>query len=343
MNRKIYNKKIPFIDLTRFIATFMIVLFHYICAIPLSNNYVLMWGRVGVGLFFMISGAGLINEYYYQLDVRKFYLKRIKSIFIPFWIAYICTWILRWFYNGFAPVFNLDKKYMILSIIGMDGYVANFGVPTFYLLGEWFLGAIIILYLIFPIWRKVFISFPIMTTIFIFCVRFIFIYKNIFPIPVCFNLFTALSYFSLGALGVYESGIKEIQIKKDKMLLCVSACSIVLGWIVGHVYNKQDIGELFCVLGIVFYIYKISLLCVDKKIWKIIIGVCGISYEIFLVHHNIIYNMCPIISNNFTNFSMIIGGIIVYSVILIVAYILKVIVEKVMKTKINLIYSQKSI
>ena len=39
-------------------------------------------------------------------------------------------------------------------MIGFDGLLLTNGYPTFYLLGEWFLGVIVLIYLVFPLLRK---------------------------------------------------------------------------------------------------------------------------------------------------------------------------------------------
>ena len=51
---------------------------------------------------------------------------------------------------------------MLFSVLGLDGYLCNQGlIPfDFYKLGEWFLGCIIILYLIYPLIRKAVDTFP---------------------------------------------------------------------------------------------------------------------------------------------------------------------------------------
>ena len=41
---------------------------------------------------------------------------------------------------------------IIWSVLALDGYLAGV-VPTFYLLGEWFVGCIVLLYLVFPLLR----------------------------------------------------------------------------------------------------------------------------------------------------------------------------------------------
>lgn len=42
---------------------------------------------------------------------------------------------------------------MLLSLLGMDGYFQYRG-PNYYLIGEWFFGAIVFLYILYPLFAK---------------------------------------------------------------------------------------------------------------------------------------------------------------------------------------------
>lgn len=87
-------------------------------------------------------------------DLKLFYKKRALSIFPAFYIAWGLMYIrdvLRYkslFYRG-------NPASIILSLIGMDGYLA-FKINDYYILGEWFIGAIILLYILYPLltWMK---------------------------------------------------------------------------------------------------------------------------------------------------------------------------------------------
>jgi peptidoglycan/LPS O-acetylase OafA/YrhL len=161
MDKYLYKKKIHFLDFIRCMATIQIVLFHYVCATQLPNKYVLLWGREGVALFFMISGCGLVNKYYYNLSVLDFYKRRFLGIIIPFWVAYIGAFIWKYFGNGFHTVFNqIPIENGIYTLIGVDGFLSVCGIPTFYLIGEWYMGALMIVYLFFPLWIYVFKRHP---------------------------------------------------------------------------------------------------------------------------------------------------------------------------------------
>lgn len=81
-----------------------------------------------------------------------------------FWIAYIFAMLFNFYRIGSIDT-SIGKWRYIFSILGIDGYIANWGVQTFFLVGEWFLGYIIIIYIIFPILRKGVNEYPLLLAI----------------------------------------------------------------------------------------------------------------------------------------------------------------------------------
>lgn len=70
-----------------------------------------------------------------------------------FWVAFIVANILLFIRNNGYIFVPRHKITAIFSLFGMDGYASAFGVGTFYVLGEWFLGFIILFYIVFPLLR----------------------------------------------------------------------------------------------------------------------------------------------------------------------------------------------
>lgn len=105
-------------------------------------------GGIGVSLFFMLSGATLMMSY--RGGLKRFYIRRFRSIYPMFWVAYIAVALIDFMLNrGFVQA---DIRLMPLTITGMDGYLATLGLAPygFYKIGEWFLGCIVLLYLVYP-------------------------------------------------------------------------------------------------------------------------------------------------------------------------------------------------
>ena len=141
--------RISGISFTRAICTIGIVFYHYFSRSKgtfklLRKTANSTWGFIFVTTFFCISGTVLYYNYPKIYSLKKFYYKRWKSIFPPFYICY--------FYFFLTEAFNSHKLFsrghwtkIIYTLLGIDGYL-SYKIKTYYLVGEWFLGAIIILY-----------------------------------------------------------------------------------------------------------------------------------------------------------------------------------------------------
>ena len=85
-----------------------------------------------------------------KIELKKYYEKRFLRIYPMFWIAYTTLFLYNFYCNKHIPYLNNFK--LIISYLGMDGYL-SYLIPNFYIIGEWFLGAIILIYILFPVLR----------------------------------------------------------------------------------------------------------------------------------------------------------------------------------------------
>lgn len=144
------------LQLVRFLCAIGIIVFHFECHFPnealrfITSNIHVSMGGIFVYTFFMISGAVLFLNYNNSFQLKKYFYKRWKGIFILFYFVYIVLYIRNCFLTG-AIFWGPQKWKIIFSVFGIDGFIMNHGFSTWYLTGEWFLGALIILYVIFPI------------------------------------------------------------------------------------------------------------------------------------------------------------------------------------------------
>lgn len=151
------RERIYYLDLVRALATILIVITHFNVPYLAEGNYVFaVWpfgvyiGDLGVSLFLIVSGAALMAVYGGSIDLRRFYWKRFKSIYPMFWTAWILATAFFILARHGSPINVGPPASLIYTVLGIDGWIANFHVATFYLLGEWFLGFIIMFYLVFP-------------------------------------------------------------------------------------------------------------------------------------------------------------------------------------------------
>ena len=161
-----------YLDLVRALATLIIVLTHFNNPYLAGGGYLLTnqpfgiyVGGLGVSLFLIISGSALTYTYGGAggLDLKRFYWKRFKGIYPMFWIAWFCVVVYYFIVTCGSPPIRAPLRNMVFTVLGMDGYLANFHVPTAYILGEWFLGFIVIFYIIFPVLLWGVERFPVLT------------------------------------------------------------------------------------------------------------------------------------------------------------------------------------
>lgn len=159
------KERLFYLDFVRAIAALAIVVTHFnarylylnppapekaVFTTSIGNLYIGDWG---VSLFFIISGAALMYVYEEKCQLKTFYKKRFLSIYPMFWIAYAADFLYIVWQTHAMPGAGIPKWRMIFSVTGFDGLLLTNGFPTFYLLGEWFLGVIVLIYLIFPLLR----------------------------------------------------------------------------------------------------------------------------------------------------------------------------------------------
>ena len=147
------------LDLVRLVAAVMIVVFHFnsmfapkgdVSAGPLryANG---SFGNFGVALFFLLSGYALMLRYGEACPLKAFYKRRFLSIYPLYWLCFFSLFLYSDILHGNLPA-GVPGWSIIWSVLALDGYLAGV-VPTFYLLGEWFVGCIVLLYLVFPLLR----------------------------------------------------------------------------------------------------------------------------------------------------------------------------------------------
>ena len=152
------KERIFYLDLIRVFAMAIIVSYHFFVCFEHNDlvftNFFLRkgTGTLGNTLFFAISGAALFYNYKEKLELKSYYKKRFWAIFPLFWLTYF-VWFMYQFVKNKGFFINLPIYKLGFTVIGMDGYLNDYTL-TWYLLGEWFLSAIIILYLLFPLLKK---------------------------------------------------------------------------------------------------------------------------------------------------------------------------------------------
>lgn len=305
------KKKYCFIDVIRLLSMLGIVYYHmlmslYLCGIRQLDSIHGLFetpnmhiATVGVGLFFMISGAGLMlsSQKEEHLNLKKYYFKRFLRILVPFYVVYLLYLItficltgesLSGIYKG-----NINPLSIIFTLLGMDAYISSFGLPTYSLgIGEWFLGALVLMYLIFPLLRwglrkNKWIMLSIMSIyyVIILCVYDYFPFATTVPGFVNF-LCKVYEFF----LGMFLITVIDRLPKKICLLLTIP---VIVFYLIFPIPLREYVSYDLIILtqNLSFFLFFAGLEGVFNKIphvIKCITFLGGFSYEFFLLHHKII-------------------------------------------------------
>ena len=163
--------RIPAYDFVRAFACVGVFLFHqdraiaeYLPDVPIVH--LPEWtGFLFVTAFFLLSGCMMQLRYGDtggatggQWNALQFYKKRWLGIFPAFYAVFLPLWLYAGFKRG--NLFYQGTRWpILLSVFGVDGYFSA-SVKTYYMIGEWFLGALILLYLLYPILRRLMAGAP---------------------------------------------------------------------------------------------------------------------------------------------------------------------------------------
>ena len=314
----------------RAICCLGIIVFHYFCH---SNNHSKLflstsnssWGFIYVTCFFSISGIVLYYNYPNNISIKKFYFKRWKSIFPIYYLCFL------YFYQN--NVFKFKKLFykgnwtkLFFTLFGIDGYL-YYKYRTYYIMGEWFTGAIIIIYCLYPIIVYIFNKNKLLIPILLFFGFVIISNTKFFEISKGRNLITCISSFYFGM--VY---IKYKNFFLNKKVIFVAFCmNIFLYFKKIHSNFSLNISQL---QGFTFLIGLIWLgkIIMKSRLQTYFNEISRLSFCIFLFHHIIIMNVFSL--NNPKIWYKIIftlGVIIILSVIY--SKILLTIIESIYKSK----------
>lgn len=157
------KQRIDSFDFMRSATAWIIIIYHFswICnATPQYGYFPFfythangIWGEnTSVNIFFMLSGASLYYNYpkIGLSSLKRYYFGRFKRIFPMFYML----WLFLYYQRAAAfrfPFYKGSPKSMLLTLFGMDGYLNDCFPQTYYIIGEWFLGALVCLQILYPL------------------------------------------------------------------------------------------------------------------------------------------------------------------------------------------------
>ena len=287
--KKVSQSRLTSIDAMRVASLLAIILFHFNVEMIIKFGYqnVISWngnryidlGQIGVGIFVIISGYSLMTSSR-DASIIDFYKKRMLRILPPFYISYIVCLLVLIIFNG-GVNFNTSPHRFLLTLIGFDGYF-NYRLQSFYITGEWFLGAIISLYIIFPLACAIVKksgNIAILITISLYEINHHF-YSHIYKINEWNNIITMLVFFAFGM------ALKEIKNTSLASLFYFLLCMLYIVFFrdIDIVFTKITI----CIMLFIFVmtLFKIPVIAMIQS--KKISYVANLGFYIFLVHHVLI-------------------------------------------------------
>lgn len=348
------KKRYNFMNLLRVLSMFTIVFYHMLITLYIYGirqldsisfffeNKNMHIAKIGVCLFFMLSGCGLMlgsRNSAKGFNVKDFYIKRFKKILIPFYIVYVCYFIFLLCIGEMSISTPFGEKKLlpisfIFTLLGMDAYLENFGVPTCSLgIGEWFLGCLILIYIFYPLLRFAMQKNKYVTII---AATVYYILINIFyqDIPA----FSGVNMYMNMAIKIYDFilGMFLAMVIDDipKIALFISILLNLVFVLCPVTLPGIDSFQIPIQCLTIFIICSFLENALDKAtgFMKILSILAAYSYEYFLVHHIVIVHMTRLGQNRaFSNLSIL----LLFIGETIITTILSIIIKKITSFKIS--------
>lgn len=234
-------------------------------------------GDFGSSLFFMVSGAALALTVPAGQGVFSFYKKRAKAIYPLFWLAWILCFSLRFLAK---PGYYAAAKSptILLTVLGLDNFAVAAGWVgmDFACVGEWFLGSILFLYLLFPLLQRGLARAPWLTWI--------------ISLLICLSIHLMRWDAQLVAIHLLEFlfGMQFLQLNRKR-----KAGLAVVFALATPLLSGMD-SKITCALfsAVAFTLLAAVSVCLDRP-WPraVCARVAKLSYAVFLVHHVLIQRM----------------------------------------------------
>ena len=334
------KQKDPAFHFVRLFATLVIIYYHYsielnLLPVTLAN------GKSGLGflfvtVFFVLSGCLLRVRYPAVTDIRVFYQKRAEAVFPDFYILYLLFFGVRYVFSGcfFAdrPIATLP-----LTLLGLDGYLSS-AFPTWYLIGEWFLGAIIIMYVLFPLLTFFNNRSEWLTTGMILFLFLIFQKRPLLSPSPLSNVFSCLICFEAGML-LGKDTEKRL---KNPIIRIAAAVYCLIYFLTALPFNDMRLDQILTLaagVGMFILLYALGSR-MPKKTEHFVSLLGSLSYIVFLVHHVMVIQLIKICRPG-TLYQSVMVLLACYVFVFLFAYIYKKIKSSVQKSLIFLLHVKR--
>lgn len=291
------KKRIVSLELVRIVSCIGVIICHFNASVCGWNNGLvypqnciipswyfegrLYTGDVGVSMFFILSGATLMLTYKPN-NLRQYYKKRFMAIYPMFWIAwFVATSFDLMYFKGMSSV---HPGWLLTSLCGMDGYLGMHGIGvagSFYKVGEWFLGCILLIYLVFPLVYWCVEKRPAVTLLGASILSLVFmkgIKVGTYNIN-SYSFFVRIPEIILGMMFI-KYNMRE---KLNSLLAISGSCALLA------VITRRWIPPLLFCIAMCMLFFSLLIFIGEKitseRVKQVLINFGAITFPIFLVHH----------------------------------------------------------
>ncbi len=160
-----------FADIIKLLAFAGVFLYHFfvdraLYGAPLNTSFTIghfSIPAVAVALFFLLSGFGLtLSAEKKRLTAGEFYKRRLVKILVPYLIVLFIAIVYGYLTGRVYGHLGSKPRWTVIFLpTGLSSYLSIHGkIVIDFGIGEWFLGALLILYLLFPLLKKLLDRFP---------------------------------------------------------------------------------------------------------------------------------------------------------------------------------------
>lgn len=325
------KEKITALDFLRTFCAVGIIFYHISCyageqASRVFHSYANGdYGAILVGIFLMISGTVLYYNYQQIPSLKTFYYKRWKTMYPAFYLAWAGLAAALCLVNR-GSVWNAPAYKFILTLLGLDGYLNYLG-PTFYLVGKWFFGAIVLLYVIYPLLMKAVNRFGWTVLVVLLPLWFWQDNTSFFRIhPEC-NLIYCTLQFVLGMLTA------KYHLYKNKYLLYLSIPAALTLLIIPIPYLPGV--QRVCLLFFAFFaLFAVGQLLTKVTVLEKIFRFLGdLSFFVFLLQNNV-GSFITLRVKPVSTFSIAAVAIITVALCFVGAFVMKWLLNQLFNTKL---------
>ena len=285
-----------YLDFIKVMAILLLILFHFISEVEVHallenpdafkiggisllnlGGVNLTLGNYAYSMLFVLMGAGLMHTYQNQLEIKDFYKKQAISIYPIYYVTFIAAFLVQ---------IILDKRLehgtpvwsFILTVLGIDGWAGEI-IPTYALVGEWFVGCILGSFLIFPLLRK-FMNKNANATVVVYGILFL-MWEHFYPFDIPKRMDLFLRTFEV-LLGMYFVKMNR-RVTWRSFGISASLLGIIFAvripWLSAYILSPVAGISLFLALNYISQWFS------GKKIEKTIVFMSHCSFPVYLIHH----------------------------------------------------------